>query len=64
MLKAKIEREIQKIKKEKTLNLEQLHHKFKNRKLNLENSYKKEINLTSNPVRASKLSLLSRKFKL
>lgn len=55
MLKLKIGRESEKIKKEKTMTLEQLHHKFKNRKINLENNYKKEISIFSNPVRASNL---------
>lgn len=54
MLKARIEREIDKIKKEKSAYLEQLHHKYKNKKLNLENNYKKEVSIIKNPVRASK----------
>jgi hypothetical protein len=55
LLTLKIEREKEKIKKEKSSVLEQLHHKFKNRKINMENNYKKEISIFSNPVRASKL---------
>lgn len=53
LLKAKIERELEKIKKEKLLTIDQLHQKFKNKKLILENVYKREINLSVNPVRAS-----------
>jgi hypothetical protein len=57
MLKIKIEREIDKIKMEKMIVLEQLHHKYKNRKLNLENNCKKELSLNNNPVRASSVFL-------
>ena len=53
-LKIRIERDIGKIKKDKSSTLEQLHHKFKNRKLNLEYAYKKELSLNANHVRASK----------
>ena len=54
MLNIRIEREIDRIKKDKSTTLEQLHFKFKNRKINLEYGYKKEISLNANPVRASK----------
>ena len=66
MLNIRIEREIEKIKKDKSTTLEQLHYKFKNRKLNLEYGYKKEISLNANPVRASKKKfyLESSQFKI
>ena len=64
MIKIKIEREIDKIKKEKMITLEQLHHKYKNKKLNLENNYKKDISLSVNPVRASKFSIILQKARV
>jgi len=63
MLRIKIEREIERIKKEKVTTLEQLHHKFKNRKLNLEYMYKKQISLQANPIRAKSSSYKAPRLK-
>lgn len=63
MLKIKIEREIERIKKEKVTTLEQLHHKFKNRKFNIEDAYKKQLSLQANPTRAKSASYKAPKLK-
>jgi len=63
MLKIKIGREVERIKKEKTATLEQLHYKFKNRKYNLEESYKRQLSLQTNPIRAKSTSYKAPKLK-
>jgi len=49
VLKARIDKEFDKLNKEKNITLEQIHQKYKNKKLVIENNYKKEVSLNANP---------------